>query len=153
MEQTISILSKAIEDLKILKVADINLEETHLTVLCRINKGSDPIWIEQMKKLLMLASDEALNLICSKRYIVKGNKIVFAWCLEIIDTNLNDAVLKVASFLPKIKKSKGIIYEAKTEARNKTTDGEIEILGAPAQRNMRLVKQTPIPNDMAKGYR
>jgi hypothetical protein len=165
MEQAIKNFSKALEDLKTLTIADVDddpLNEEdyfHLTFLCRVNKGSDNIWLEQLKKLLVFCKDQNLNLICSKRYLIKGNGIVFAWCLEFplnqkieLEKDLN----KLSEFLPSLKKLKGVIYNNPTNKPNFNISGgsgEIEILGAPAQRNMTLVTETPVPRELLRGSR
>lgn len=168
MEQAIKSFSKALEDLKTLTIADVALgshsaeegDDRHVTFLCRINKGADTIWLEQMKKILIFCNTQDLKIILSKRYLMKGNNIVFAWCIQIDDDQSGTEVVAVlsslADFLPTLKKMKNVVYttqqpkQPSSGFRDGNGNGEIEILGAPAQRNMTKVSETKAPPELAR---
>ncbi len=168
MEQAIKSFSKALEDLKTLTVADVTLGshtadeggDKHITFLCRINKGADAIWLEQMKKILVFCNSQDLKIILSKRYLMKGNSIVFAWCIQVDDDQSEAEVaatlIALAEFLPSLKKMKNVVYttqqpkQPSTSFRDGNGNGEIEILGAPAQRNMTKVSETKAPPELTR---
>lgn len=169
MEQAIKSFSKALEDLKTLSIADVTLgshsaeegDDRFIVFLCRITKGADATWLDQMKKILTFCNQNDLKVLISKRYFVKGGNIVFAWSIEIDDDQSEREVINtlqaLAEFLPSIKKAKAAVYtpaapkpQAKSSYRDGHGNGEIEILGAPPQRNMTKVSETKAPVELTR---